>query len=171
MNLDARTRKFMSQEIELDCKNSVLYKSPRLNANGENAWEPTLKEAARAHDDSWLGLELRKQGCLRSQEARIMRGRETFCRVPMNAHETLSEGEFNRFYCRGLCARAIEEGVPEVIAYRAKEVENPRPESEAVIGKTFDPKELLEDLRRSQGVEPALGIPRGPNSGISIKLP
>jgi len=37
-----------------------------------------------------------------------------------NAHEMLAEGEFNRFYIRALCARAIEDGLPEVTVYRAK---------------------------------------------------
>ena len=46
-------------------------------------------------------------------------------------------------------------------------VENPRPESQAKVGALFDAKQLLNDLRTSQGVEPALGIPPGPNSGLS----
>ncbi len=170
MNLDQKTREYMIKEIELDCQNKVLYKSLRLNTTGEDNWEVMLKEAAKAQSDNWLAFELRKKGCLRSQEARTIRGRETPCRVPVNAPETLSEGEFNRFYCRGLCARAIADGIPKVIVYRAKQVEEPRPESQAVIGKAFDPQALLNDLRTSQGVEPVLGIPR-PNSGISIKLP
>jgi hypothetical protein len=170
-NLDSKTRGYMLKEIELDCQNKKLYKSTRLSENGENNWEPMLKEAAKAHDDVWLANELRMKGCLRSQESRTMRGRGVMCRVPFTAPETLSEGEFNRFYCRGLCARAKEEGISKVIVYRGKQVEEPRPESEAKIGQSFDPSALLDDLRTAQGVEPALGIPKGPNSGISIKLP
>ena len=48
---------------------------------------------------------------------------------------------------------------------------NPRPESEAKIGKTIAPQSLLDDLRKNIGVEPALGLPPGPNSGLSVKLP
>jgi hypothetical protein len=85
----------------------------------------------------------------------------------------LAEGEFNRFYARGLCARALSEGISEVIVYRGKRVMQPRQESEAMIGKRISAKDLLEDLRKSEskGVEPALGIPSGPNSGITICLP
>ena len=57
--------------------------------------------------------------------------------MPLKAQETLSEGEFNRFYCKALCARSISEGISKVIAYRAKQVENPRPESEAIIRQIF----------------------------------
>ena len=91
-------------------------------------------------------------------------------RVPRTAPDTLAEGEFNRFYVRGLCARALEENVTEVQVYRGKSVRNPRPESRAMIGKVLLARDLLEDLRRSQGVEPALGLPTGPNSGLTIRL-
>jgi hypothetical protein len=91
--------------------------------------------------------------------------------VPYTAAETLAEGEFNRLYARGLCIRAIRENITEVEVYRGKTVMHPRSESEFLIGRRFSPTELLNDLRNSKGVEPALGIPPGPNSGITIKIP
>ena len=98
-------------------------------------------------------------------------GGTTNAKVPVTAPDTLAEGEFNRFYCRGVCARAIEEGKPSVHVYRAKQVENPRAESQEKVGAMIDANQLLNDLRTSQGVEPALGIPPGPNSGLSVQLP
>lgn len=98
-------------------------------------------------------------------------GKVINARVPVNALETLAEGEFNRYYARGLCVRAIAEGIDEVIVYRGKDVQNPRIESQYKIGQRVKAKDLLEDLRRSLGVEPALGIPPGPNSGLTICLP
>lgn len=59
----------------------------------------------------------------------------------------------------------------ELVIYRAKQVREPRPESQAMIGKNINAKALLDDLRTHPGVEPALGLPPGPNSGLSIKLP
>jgi hypothetical protein len=83
----------------------------------------------------------------------------------------LAEGEFNRYYCRGLCQRALEVGIEEVEVYRAKAVTTPRPESQRLIGRRLSARSLLNDLRTSQGVEPALGVPPGPNSGLSVRLP
>jgi len=77
-------------------------------------------------------------------------------RVPKNAPQTLAEGEFNRYYIRGLCARAIAEGIDEVVVYRGKAVKDPRTESQAKIGKRFNARVLLRDLRNSTGVEPAV---------------
>lgn len=92
-------------------------------------------------------------------------------KVPVTAPDTLAEGEFNRFYARGLCARAIADGIPDVEVYRGKQVQRPRPESQSKIGNRINVKALLEDLRKSQGVEPALGLPPGPNSGLTVRLP
>jgi hypothetical protein len=102
---------------------------------------------------------------------RAASGKTTVAKVPVTAPDTLAEGEFNRFYCRGVCLRAISEGKTHVRVYRAKHVDNPRPESQAKIGALAEAEKLLSDLRANPGVEPALGIPPGPNSGLSIQLP
>jgi hypothetical protein len=44
--------------------------------------------------------------------------------VPVTAADTLAEGEFNRFYLRGLCRRASAANMAEIEVYRAKEVAN-----------------------------------------------
>ena len=88
-----------------------------------------------------------------------------------NAHEMLAEGEFNRFYIRALCARAIEDGLSGVIVFRAKAVQNARSASEQMLGQTMPAAALLSDLRNSPGVDTALGLPPGPNSGLSVRLP
>ena len=92
-------------------------------------------------------------------------------KVPVNAADTLAEGEFNRFYLRGLCRRALENGEKELVIYRAKPVSQPRRESERKLGTTVDAEALLRDLREHLGVDSALGLPPGPNSGLSAKLP
>lgn len=170
-NLDEVTRGFMREEVRSDTDSGVLYISPRLNEKGVAGWPSLLCDAVANHSDAWLAMELVKRGFLRShEERRKPSGGVALVRVPVTANETLAEGEFNRFYARGLCLRALKDGIPSVVVYRARHSDHPRPQSESMIGKSFSPRALLDDLRSSNGVEPALGVPPGPNSGISIQI-
>jgi hypothetical protein len=122
------------------------------------------------HEDDWLASTLRERGYMKAEEQRAKpSGGFTTAKVPHTAPETLAEGEFNRFYARGLCVQVLESGGTEVEVYRGKNVANPRPESQAMIGRRLPAQQLLDDLRSSPGVEPALGLPPGPNSGLTIR--
>jgi hypothetical protein len=161
----------MIEEIEKDKKEGKLYFSSYLSEVGRNDWPELLLAAAKSGNDVTFGNELRIGGRLNAMGQRKKPGGGfTMVKVPVTAHETLSEGEFNRFYIRALCRRAIEDKVPHVIAYRAKQVEKPRPESIAIEDQPFDPSTVLADLRTNVGVETSSGFP-GPNSGMSVKLP
>lgn len=171
-NLDAQTRNHMTAEIKADIAATKLYFSNRLSGRGRAEYAQLLQQAAEDRDDSWLSNELRNNGRLNEmEERRKPKGGTTMARVPIIAPETLAEGEFNRFYIRGLCVRALTAGTTELIIYRAKEVENPRPESVAKIGQRISAQALLDDLRANPGVDTALGLPPGPNSGLSARLP
>jgi hypothetical protein len=170
-SLDHRTREFMAREFAMDVRDKRLYLSPRLTSRGVSDWPQLLQEALQTHDDLWLASELRARQLLNSTEQRRkQKGGVTAVQVPVTAADTLAEGEFNRFYARGVCARATEDGVAAVEVYRGKTVENPRATSEALIGRHMSAQALLQDLRVSQGVEPALHVPPGPNSGLTIRL-
>ena len=171
-NLDGRTREFMAKELKQDVASRNLYISPRLNAEGKAAWESLVLEAISSQNDAWLSEEIRRRRLLNSEEERRKpTGGTIMAKVPENASDTLAEGEFNRYYARGLCARAIQDKVSQVEVYRGRHSQKPRPESEALIGTRLDPAALLNDLRSSIGVEPALDVPPGPNSGLSVFLP
>lgn len=170
-NLDDRTRHFMLEELELDVTSGTLYLSPRLSESGRSEYESLLREAIKSGNDDSLAQALRSHNRMKLTEQRQKpKGGFTTARVPATAPDTLAEGEFNRSYVRGLCRLALEEGVHEIEIYRAKHVTNPRPESQVMIGKKINAKALLEDLRTHPGVEPALGLPPGPNSGLSVRL-
>ena len=169
-NLNKNTRSFMLSEIDSDLSHDNLYMSSRLNELGKQNYVSLLKEAVEYHDDAWLAQQLRSQGYMKDYEQRRKRGGFTNARVPVTAPDTLSEGEFNRYYVRGLCVRVIEEGVDQVEVYRGKPVSQPRPESEVLLGKRLSVEALLEDLRKSKGIEPALGLPPGPNSGLTVRM-
>jgi hypothetical protein len=97
-------------------------------------------------------------------------GGTALAKVPHTAAAMLAEGEFNRFYLRGLCRRIQATGGGSVEIYRARTSAKPRSESEAMIGEMFDASALLGDLRVNIGVDPALGLPNI-NSGLSGRLP
>jgi len=169
-NLDEKTRKLMLEELELDLQNNTLYISPRLKESCKEKYIELFREAMERGNDTTFAKSLRGAGCLKSHEHRRTRdGRLRFVKVPENAAEMLAEGEFNRFYIRALCRRVIEEGHGYLEVYRAKQVSTPRPESQRKIGQKVDPYRLLEDLRKHKE-DTVLGIPGGPNSGLSVRI-
>lgn len=171
-NLDDRTRDLMRKEVDFDISRGTLYISPFLNERGRQKYPSLLKEAIQIHDDGWLANAFRLFDLINLlEEKRKPTGGITTEKVPITAPDTLAEGEFNRFYVRGLCLIAIEDGIPEVEIYRGKVVNRPRLESEIMIFKRLPAKSLLDDIRKSSGVEPALGLPPGPNSGLTARLP
>src|SRR5919106_2392225 len=173
-NLDDRTRQLMLDEMEYDIANHQLHISPFLSGQGQRDYENLLREALRNGDDETLAQSLREhRRILKTLPRRQPKeGGYSIAATPENAVQVLAESEFNRYYIRALARRAIEDGIQELVIYRAKPVTNPRPESEARVETTLSPEELLEDLRSHPGDEPpTLGVPSGPNSGLSVRLP
>lgn len=171
-NLDDRTRSLMMKEIELDTGVGKVYISPRLNDRGQREYLELLREASAFKNDLWLADQLRGKSLLSSHEQRRKpKGGYTVAQIPVTAADTLAEGEINRYYIRALCVRAIEDGVTGLEVYRAKQVMNARSASQMLIGQSVDPKKLLEDLRNHIGIDTALGLPAGPNSGLSVRIP
>jgi hypothetical protein len=171
-NMDARTRTLMLAEIDRDIADGTLFLSDNLNSQGRTDYPNLIRAAARAGSDVTLAAEILRRLNSHEKPRRLKSGE--FSKPPVmrsNAHEMLAEGEFNRFYIRAICLRAIEDKVSQVIVYRAKAVENARPESQQKIGQSVPPEPLLQDLRAHKGVDTALGLPPGPNSGLCVKLP
>ncbi|HEX6270436.1 MAG TPA: hypothetical protein VFZ43_09385 [Anaerolineales bacterium] len=172
-NLDERTRQLMLDEMEYDISHNQLHISPFLSGQGQRDYANLLREALDSGNDETLAQRLREQRrILRTLPKRKPKGGYSISATPENAAQVLAESEFNRYYIRAIARRAIEDGIQELVIYRAKPVSQPRPESEARIETTLSPEELLEDLRSHPGDEPpALGVPSGPNSGLSVRLP
>jgi len=171
-NLDERIRNLMLAEIERDVTANKLHLSDNLSPQGKLDYPDLLRNAAKTGTDLTLAAQIKDR--LNTHEKPRLLKSGAFSKPPVmrsNAHEMLAEGEFNRFYIRAVCLRAIEDGIAKVIVYRAKHVEQPRPESEAKIGQSVLAHSLLDDLREHIGVDTALGLPSGPNSGLSVNLP
>lgn len=171
-NLDERTRTLMLAEIARDIAAGTLYLSDNLSPQGRTNYPSLIQAAARSGTDDTMAAVIRDRLNPFEQPRRLKSG--AFSKPPAmrtNAHEMLAEGEFNRFYIRALCLRAIEDGIPAVIVFRAKALQNARSESEQRIGQAVPVDVLLRDLRTHPGVDTALGLPAGPNSGLSVRLP
>lgn len=172
-DLDERTRALMLEEVDYDTTRQQLHISPYLSGQGQHDYENLLRQAIESGDEETLAMRLGEHRRIaRTAHRRKPEGGYTIVTVPHNAAETIAESEFNRYYIRALCRRAIEEGIDELIVYRAKPVREPRAQSEELVESTIDPRALLQDLRENTGdAVPNLGIPGGPNSGISVRLP
>src|SRR5512138_1525108 len=172
-NLDDRTRGLMLEEMDYDIAHNQLHISPFLSGQGQRDYVNLLRETLQGGNDETLAQSLREhRRILRTLPRRNPRGGYSMSATPENAAQVLAESEFNRYYIRALARRAIEDGIQELVIYRAKPVSSPRPESEARIETSLSPQDLLNDLRAHPGDEPpALGVPSGPNSGLSVRLP
>jgi hypothetical protein len=171
-NLMPQVRAFMLEEIDMAVGDGSIYLSPWLSPQGLTDWTHLLRDAAQNGTDDTLAAQLRLISRINeTAQRRKPKGGFTTYTVPYTASETIAEGEFNRFYVRGLCRYAIANGIPQLEVYRAKAVEQPRAGSQEKIGTRVDPAAILEDLRKSPGVEPTLGMPPGPNSGLTLKIP
>lgn len=174
MDLDDLTRAQMLLELDDDVRAGQLYLSPRLSPVGIAAYPGLLRDAIQGGGPDSLAEALRGVGLLADHEfsRNPHGGADVRRRVPTNAAQLLAEGEFNRFYIRGLCRRVIESNSSgRVRVYRARESAHERSESEALIGQLVPAGELLRDLRQHVGVDTALRLPPGPNSGLSVRLP
>jgi len=171
-NLDEQTRKYMIEEVHLDISEGRLYLSEWFTDQGRRVYPDLLKRAIADGSDLSLEEALRAVGIFQSTYVkRKPSGGTTVAKVPFTAPQTFGEGEFNRFYIRGLCRLCLDKGIQEIEIHRAKQVANPRAESEARIGKRIPCQKLLDDLHRNIGVDTALGVPAGPNSGLSVRIP
>ena len=168
-NLDNETRELMTSEIKSDISNGQLYFSKRFNENGHKLYPQLLLNAVESGNEESLAIALKQNNCFADKEVRNGKNGVTYAKIPETANQTLAESEFNRFYIRGLALRATASEHTLTI-YRARHSDNPRPESEIMIGKQVSADKILNDLRNSIGFDSALGLPAGSNSGLTVKL-
>jgi hypothetical protein len=82
----------------------------------------------------------------------------------------LAEREFHRFYMRGLCRRAIEQGVLTLVIYRAKPSDPVRAHSDTMVGVQITASSLLEDLSHAFRTTPPHGLPQCRDPGLSVRF-
>lgn len=171
-DLTPETRRLMAAELDLDIaapEDDRPYLSSFLSDAGKQRWVPELRLAIDSGDDRSLANAIAGGGFLNSHYIQNRKTGPVQAKIPITAPETLAEGEFNRYYIRAICVQAAARG-EEILVYRARYSSSPRAESIRLEGKTLDPQSVLADLRANPGVDSALGLPPGPNSGLSARL-
>jgi len=164
-DLDPTTREHMLNEFTDDLHGTGLYISPRLSAAGIARYPAALEAAIVGGDADSLGPDLATVGTFNAMESYSKGVRK----VRSDAPQMLAEGEFNRYYVRGLCARVLAEGGGEVEVYRGRESGFHRPGSDALIGQRLDARALLEDLRANALTPENISVLPDVNSGITVK--
>jgi len=168
-NLDPTTRRYALAELENDLTNGAYHVSERLRPEGVSEYQRLLQEALRYYDDRWL--EERASDLLVESESRRTRsGGTTTAKVPQMAARLLAEGDFNRYYMRGVARRAIDESRQILEVYRARLSIEPRPESAQLEGSRVPATEVLDHLRGPLSTNPAVSPLGRTNSGLSVRL-
>ena len=165
-NLDQKTRDYMLLEVETAIKTSQLYTSKRFSEAGQALYPELLREAVTQGNEETLAAALQQHECFRTHESYGAGTRK----VPATAARTFAEGEFNAFYMRGICHRAIREGCA-VEVYRAQSSGVPRRSSRLIEGNLENPQRLLLYLKNSlDGSQRGTQLPAGSNSGLTLRL-
>ena len=167
-NLDPTTRRHALAELDGDIAAGAFHASDRLRPTAVAEYQRLLRDAIRYYDDLWL--EERTPDLLVDFETRQTKsGGTTTARIPEMASRMLAEGDFNRYYMRGVALRAIQEG-KELEVYRARLSLEPRPESAELEGHRLAPRDVLDQLRGLSSPEPQAPRLGRVNSGLSVRL-
>jgi len=168
-NLDPTTRRHVLAELDHDLASGDFHASERLRPTAIAEYQRYLHEAIRYYDDRWLE-EHASDLLVDFEHRRTRSGGQTTAKLPDMAARMLAEGDFNRYYMRGLARRAIEEGRQIVEVYRARLSMAPRTESAQLEGTRLPPQDVLQYLRGESVTDPAVGALGRVNSGLSIRL-
>jgi hypothetical protein len=168
-NLDPTTRRHAIAELDQDIASGAFHASERLRPTAIAEYQRYLHEAIRYYDDRWL--EDRASDLLVDFEHRRTRsGGVTTAKLPDMAARMLAEGDFNRYYMRGVALRAIAEARQVVEVYRARLSMEPRSASAELEGHRLPAQDVLAHLRGQAAAESAVTALGRPNSGLSVRL-
>jgi hypothetical protein len=170
-HLDARTRMFMLAELEADIVADSLYHSPQLSEAGLDHYQRLLRVALLDGTEGSFAEALGTLGAVRPP-SRWQHPKEVGpAEALADATFRLAEREFHRFYIRGLCCRAREQGIDLLVIYRARPADPGRAPADSMIGLRIGVESLLEDLRGAFRSLPPHGLPQCRDPGLSVRFP
>jgi len=160
----------MLAELDDDLAGGTLYRSPQLSDEGLLHYDDLLRAAVLSGTDDSFAESL----CLREAVRPPSRWQHPREVGPLEAladvTTRLAEREFHRFYIRGLCRRALGQGVQTLVIYRARPPDPGRAPSDAMIGVRIAVSSLLEDLRGTFPSLPPHGLPQCRDPGLSVRF-
>jgi hypothetical protein len=168
-SLDPVTRRYSLSELDADLASGKFHVSERLRPTAIADYERFLRDAIRYYDDRWLE-EHASDLLVDFEPRRTKSGGTTTAKIPGMAARMLAEGDFNRYYMRGVCLRAIDEGREVVEVYRARLSLEPRPESAELEGHRLPARDVLNYLRGEPSAQSAVTAVGRTNSGLSVRL-
>ncbi|MGA7615367.1 MAG: hypothetical protein WBX15_09310 [Thermoanaerobaculia bacterium] len=163
-HLDEHTRQLMLLEFTADASVRALYFSPRLSVRGRIRYAVQMGTAIRNGTPDQLMVELNAPGIL-EESATSRRSRRS------SAAARIAEEEFNRYYMRAVCRRALEEGIEAVEVSRSIHARIGRRRIEPVIGKLLPARSLLAELRSHLELGTILGIEEELARFLTVRLP
>ena len=163
-NLDSRTRMYMLDEFQRDINSDTLYVAAPLAPPGRRDWPVLLQLTLLEGSAVELADQLRLGG-------RVDPGAEGGTGphgASWDAARLLAEEQFHRFYCRGVCRRAIDDRHTDVEVYHATG-DGLIDAFRHLIGLRIDARWLLADLRLPPRASVSK-VPAGPTCGLSIRI-
>jgi hypothetical protein len=170
-HLDDRTRHHMLAELDADVASEGLYFSPQLSEAGLSHYQRLLRDAIRSGTEVSFAQALSARRAVRPP-SRWQHPKDVGPAGALaDATFRLAEREFHRFYIRGLCCRALEQGIDLLVIYRARPTDEGHRPSDSMIGLRIDVGSLLEDLRGAFRSLPPHGLPQCRDPGLSVRFP
>jgi len=161
----------MVAEFDGDLGAGTLYRSPQLSEDGVREYPGLLRAALLTGTDASFAEALCAHEALRPL-GRWQHSKEVGASDALaTATAVLAEREFHRFYIRGLCRRALDQGVRTLVIYRARASTPGRTSSDAMVGVQITASSLLEDLRCTFRSLPPHGLPQCRDPGLSVRFP
>lgn len=151
----------MLNEVLHDIAKRVFYFTPRFNENGRKIYVSLMKEAIATGGEDTLQAGLQEGDNFNKYEAQ---GKKVSNNVAVN----FAQQEFNKYYIRAVCVKAIEMNERDVEVYRAHPLTVKKHKSDLRIGAKINADRLLKELRSSIGV-PSTVFPELV-SGLSVRL-
>ncbi len=156
-------RDLMLEEFEQDVKEDKLVISNLIKPENHDKYVYLLSEAILKGNDASFARTILINGLLEDKISKYDKlGKVAIVKTAKDAHITLAEDEFNKYYMRGVCRAAVSQG-KSVKVYKQDKIEI---QNNTIL----DPLEVLQDLRNHREISEALKMHVGSDDVLSLQI-